>query len=98
MGSSNMAMLAPMWVLMALWLAFVAVSGVLAYKKWQRTTGAIRTQLLYLWVGATIVFAGDLLHTIAFTVSTYTGNPNRPGAQFWDVFLSFVPSPCFLMR
>ena len=28
MGSSNMAMLAPMWILMALWLAFVAVSGV----------------------------------------------------------------------
>ena len=78
MSSSKMAMLAPMWVLMVLWLTLVAVSGVLAYQKWQKTTGAIRAQLLYLWVGATIVFVGDLLHTIAFTVSTYTYNQTGP--------------------
>ena len=86
MGSSNMAMLVPMWVLMALWLSFVAVSGVLAYQRWRKTTGTIRTQLLYLWVGATIVFAGDLLHTIAFTVSTYTGNPTGPVQVLGRIF------------
>ncbi len=86
MGSSKMAMLAPMWVLMALWLTLVAVSGVLAYQKWQKTTGAIRTQLLYLWVGATIVFVGDLLHTIAFTVSTYTDNPTGPVTILGSIF------------
>ena len=78
MGSPKMAMLGPLWGLMALWLAFVIVSGVLAYQRWQKTAGAIRTQLLYLWVGAAIVFAGDFLHTIAFTVSTYSGNPTGP--------------------
>ena len=81
-----MAMLVPMWILMALWLSFVAVSGVSAYKKWQRTAGSIRTQLFYLWVGAAIVFAGDLLHTIAFTVSTYTGNPTGPVQVLGRVF------------
>ena len=78
MGSSKMAMLVPMWGLMALWLAFVVVSGALAYRRWQKTTGAIKTQLLFLWVGAAIVFIGDFLHTIAFTVSAYTGNPTGP--------------------
>jgi hypothetical protein len=34
MGSSKMAMLAPMWILMALWLTLVAVAGVLAFRKW----------------------------------------------------------------
>jgi hypothetical protein len=78
MGSSKMAMLLPMWGLMLLWLAFVAVSGILAYQRWQKREGEIRKQLLYLWVGAAIVFIGDFLHTIAFTVSTYTGNPTGP--------------------
>ena len=86
MGSSNMAMLVPLWTLMAIWLSFVTVSGVLAYKKWQRTAGSIRTQLFYLWVGAAIVFAGDLLHTIAFTVSTYSGNPTGPVQVLGRVF------------
>ena len=86
MGSSKMTMLAPMWGLMALWLAFVAVSGVTAYQRWHKMTGAIRTQLLYLWVGAAIVFAGDFLHTIAFTVSIYTGNPTGPIPILGGVF------------
>jgi hypothetical protein len=86
MGSSKMAMLVPMWGLMALWLAFVAVSGVLAYQRWHKTTGAVRTQLLYLWVGATIVFLGDFLHTIAATISTYTGNPTGPVPILGSVF------------
>ena len=86
MGSSMMAMLVPLWTLMALWLSFVTVSGVLAYKKWQRTSGAIRTQLFYLWLGAAIVFAGDLLHTIAFTVSTYSGNPTGPVQVLGRIF------------
>jgi len=81
-----MAMLAPMWILMALWLTFVAVAGVLAYQQWQMTGGAIKTQFSYLWVGATIVFIGDLLHTIAFTVSTYTENPTGPVTILGSIF------------
>ena len=86
MGSSKLVMLAPMWGLMALWLALVSVCGIAAYQKWQKTTGAIREQLLYLWVGATIVFVGDLLHTIAFTISTYTDNPTGPVTILRSVF------------
>ena len=86
MGSSKMAMLAPMWGLMILWLAFVAVSGVLAYQRWRNKTGSTRAQLLYLWVGAAIVFVGDLLHTIAFTVSTYTDNPTGPISISGSIF------------
>ncbi len=81
-----MAMLAPMWFLMALWLTFVAVAGILAYQQWQKTSGTIRTQFLYLWVGSSIVFIGDLLHTIAFTVSTYTGNPTGPVPLLGSIF------------
>ncbi len=86
MNSPKIAMLAPMWGLMFLWLALVAVSGVLAYRTWRRTVGAMRTQLLYLSVGSAIVFVGDLLHTIAFTVSTYTGVPTGPVHILGSVF------------
>ena len=86
MGSSKLVMLAPMWGLMALWLALVSVCGIAAYQKWQKTIGAIRAQLLYLWVGATIIFVGDLLHTIAFTVSTYTDNPTGPIIILGNIF------------
>ena len=86
MNSPKIAMLAPMWGLMFLWLALVAVSGVIAWRKWQGTNGAVRTQLLYLWVGAAIVFIGDFLHTIAFTVSTYTGVPTGPVPVLESVF------------
>ena len=64
MDSSKMMILLSTWLLMMLWLAFVVVSGVLAFKKWKVTKGSIREQMLYLWVGAAIVFTGDFLHTI----------------------------------
>lgn len=73
-----MIILIATWVLMMLWLAFVVVSGVLAFKKWKKTEGSIRRQMLYLWVGAAIVFTGDFLHTIAGTISTYTNNATGP--------------------
>jgi hypothetical protein len=56
-SSPKIAMLAPMWGLMFLWLAPAAVSGILACRKGLWTGGAIRTQLLYLSVGFTIIFA-----------------------------------------
>ena len=36
-----MAMLGPMWGLMALWLGFVAVSGVCSYTRWQKNAGVL---------------------------------------------------------
>jgi hypothetical protein len=63
---------------MMLWLAFVVISGVLAFRKWKKTGGSIRAQMLYLWIGAAIVFTGDFLHTIAATISTYTNNATGP--------------------
>ena len=78
MDSSSMIILIATWVLMMLWLAFVVVSGVLAFKKWKKTEGSIQRQMLYLWVGAAIVFIGDFLHTIAATISTYTNNATGP--------------------
>ena len=78
MDSSKMIILIATWVLMMLWLAFVVVSGILAFKKWHKTRGSIRTQMFYLWIGAAIVFTGDFLHTIAGTISTYTNNATGP--------------------
>ena len=78
MDSSRMIILIATWVLMMLWLTFVVVSGVLAFKKWNKTSGSIRAQMLYLWIGAAIVFTGDFLHTIAATISTYTNNSTGP--------------------
>ena len=73
-----MIILIATWVLMMLWLAFVVVSGVLAFRKWKKTGGSIQVQMLYLWIGAAIVFTGDFLHTIAATISTYTNNATAP--------------------
>jgi hypothetical protein len=78
MDSSKMMILIATWALMLLWLSFVVVSGVLAFKKWQRTKGLVQKQMLYLWVGATIVFIGDFLHTISATISTYTNEATGP--------------------
>jgi hypothetical protein len=78
MDSSKMMILIATWVLMMLWLAFVVASGVLAFKKWKKTEGSMRVQMLYLWIGAAVVFAGDFLHTIAATISTYTNDPTGP--------------------
>jgi hypothetical protein len=78
MDSSKMIILIATWVLMMLWLSFVVVSGVLAFRKWKKTGGSIQVQMLYLWIGAAIVFTGDFLHTIAATISTYTNNATGP--------------------
>ena len=59
MDSSKIMILLATWALMGIWLTFVVVSGVLAFKKWNITKGAVRKQMLYLWVGAAIVFTGD---------------------------------------
>ena len=78
MDSSKMTILAPMWGLMILWLGLVAASVILALQKWQKTGDFLKKQMCYLWFGGTLVFIGDSLHTIAFTVSTYTGDPTGP--------------------
>ena len=86
MESSKVMILATTWGLMLAWLAFVVISGVLAFKKWKKTEGSIRRQMLYLWIGATIVFAGDFLHTVAATISTYTNDTTGPVNIFGTVF------------
>ena len=78
MDSSKIMVLLATWALMGIWLAFVVVSGVLAFKKWNITKGAVRKQMLYLWVGAAIVFTGDFLHTVAATISAYTNDLTGP--------------------
>ena len=78
MDSSKIGILTATWVLMLLWLAFVVVSGVVAFRKWQKTEGSAQVQMLYLWIGAAVVFTGDFLHTIAATISTYTDNATGP--------------------
>jgi hypothetical protein len=76
--SSKIIILTATWVLMLLWLAFVFVSGVVAFRKWQKTEGSAQVQMLYLWIGAAVVFTGDFLHTIAATISTYPDNATGP--------------------
>jgi hypothetical protein len=86
MDSSKMAVLAPMWGLMILWLGLVAASIILAFQKWQKTEDSLKKQMFYLWFGGTLVFIGDSLHTIAFTVSTFTGDPTGPINVFGTTF------------
>jgi hypothetical protein len=78
MDSSKMIILIATWVLMMLWLTFVVVSGVLAFRKWKQTGGSVQVQMLYLWIGAAVVFTGDFLHTVAATISTYTNDATGP--------------------
>ena len=78
MDPSKMTILASSWGLMTLWLSLVAVSAVLAFQKWHKTKGSLKRQMFYLWLGATIVFIGDFLHTIAGTISTYTNKATGP--------------------
>ena len=94
MDSSKMIILIATWVLMMLWLAFVVVSGVLAFRKWNKTWGSIQAQMLYLWIGAAIVFTGDFLHTIAATISTYTNNATGPIHVLGTIF-EFRTFPMF---
>ena len=88
MDSSRMVVLIATWVLMMVWLAFVVVSGVMAFKKWNNTGGSVRRQMLYLWIGAAIVFTGDFLHTVAATISTYTNNATGP-INVWGAIFEF---------
>jgi len=78
MDASKTTVLAPMWGLMIIWLAFVATSVILAFQKWQKTGDLLKKQMFYLWFGGTLVFIGDSLHTIAATISTYTNDPTGP--------------------
>jgi hypothetical protein len=78
MDTSQLMILIATWMLMMAWLSFVAVSASAAFKKWNRTQGAMRLQMCCLWIGSAIVFAGDLLHLIGGTISTYTGDPTGP--------------------
>jgi hypothetical protein len=102
MDSSKIGILTATWVLMLLWLAFVVVSGVLAFRKWKRTGGPVQVQMLYLWVGAAVVFTGDFLHTIAATISTYTDDATGPihvlGAVFeFRTFAMFFDALVFMV-
>jgi hypothetical protein len=78
MDTSQLMILIATWSLMMVWLSFVAVSASAAFKKWNRTQGAMRLQMCCLWIGSAIVFAGDLLHLIGGTISTYTGTATGP--------------------
>jgi hypothetical protein len=78
MDASKIMVLGLTWALMIPWLSLVAITAVSAFKKWQRTKDFLRRQMFYLWLGATIVFIGDSLHTIADTISAYTNSPTGP--------------------
>jgi hypothetical protein len=78
MDTSQLMILIATWILMMVWLSFVAVSASAAFKKWSRTQGAMRVQMCCLWIGSAIVFAGDLLHLIGGTISAYTGTATGP--------------------
>ena len=86
MSNSVLMTLVPMWLLMIFWLGLVGVSGFLAFKKWQKTTGSTKKQMFILWLGPVFVFIGDALHTVAFTVSTYTGDTTGCIEVFGTIF------------
>jgi len=86
MDASKTTVLAPMWGLMIIWLGFVAASVILAFKKWQKTEDLLKKQMFYLWFGGTLVFIGDSLHTVAFTVSIFTGDQTGPINVFGTIF------------
>jgi hypothetical protein len=75
MNSATIMTIVSTWALMLIWLVLVAVSGVLAFQKWKHLSGQARKQMLYLWLGPVFIFIGDLLHTIAYTVTVYTASP-----------------------
>ena len=75
MNSATIMTIVSTWALMLIWLVLVAVSGVLAFQKWGKLSGQPGKQMLYLWLGPVFIFIGDLLHTIAYTVTVYTASP-----------------------
>jgi hypothetical protein len=86
MDTSKLMVLIATWILMMVWLSFVAVASASAFKKWKKTGGTIHTQMLYVWIGSSIVFAGDLLHVIGGTISTYTNDATGPVRVLETVF------------
>jgi len=74
------------WVLMIPWLSLVVVSGIMAFKKWQKTNRSQKKQMFYFWFGALFVFIGDSLHTISATISAYTGDPTGPIQVLGKIF------------
>jgi len=102
MDTSQLMILIATWILMMVWLSFVAMSASAAFKKWNRTQGAMRLQMCCLWIGSVMVFAGDLLHLIGVTISTYTGDPTGPvtvaGAVFeFRTFSMFFDALVFIV-
>ena len=75
MDTSTIMAIASTWILMSVWLVMVAIAGVSAFKKWGKLNGLARRQFFYLWLGPLLVFVGDLLHTVAYTISASTGSP-----------------------
>jgi len=86
MNSATIMTIVSTWALMLIWLVLVAVSGVLAFQKWEHLSGQPRKQMFYLWMGPVFVFIGDLLHTVAYTINVATGSPtgsiNLFGSEF----------------
>ena len=75
MDTSTIMAIASTWILMAVWLVMVAIAGVSAFKKWARLNGLARQQFFYLWLGPLFIFIGDLLHTVAYTISASSNSP-----------------------
>lgn len=59
---------------MTFWLSLVGICAYLAFKKWRRTDPFWKQQMLYLWLGSAFVFVGDLLHTVAYSISLINGD------------------------
>lgn len=76
----------PLWGIMIIWLGMVICSGTIAFKVWLRAGGRLKQQMLYLWIGPVVVVIGDFIHSIAFTVAKYTGNPTGPIPVMGTVF------------
>ncbi len=86
MKSSLIMIISAVWGLMAIWLGLVSCAGLLALRVWRRAGGLLKKQMLYVWVGTLLVFIGDFVHTVAFTISKYTDNPTGPITVGGSVF------------
>jgi hypothetical protein len=76
----------PLWGIMIIWLGMVICSGIIAFKVWRRAVGQLKRQMFYLWIGPIWVVIGDFIHSIAFTVAKYTGDPTGPIPVMGSVF------------
>jgi hypothetical protein len=71
---------------MIIWLGMVICAGTIAFKVWLHAGGGLKRQMFYLWIGTVLVVIGDFIHSIAFTVAKYTGNPTGPIQVMGSVF------------